>query len=158
MQWNRNNKKKFQNNGYVGIYIPGISEPVIDGNTFINNPKNILIHPESVGLATITNNNLSVLSILGTTINSSANWPVSSDGVYELDHHITVAEGADAPSPEDAAIADVNGDGYLDVMVAAELSYTSSVRERMSSELFDPRRILVMLSPASSCRLISLFG
>ncbi len=37
--------------------------------------------------------------------------------------NITIAEGADAPSPEDAAIADVNGDGYLDVMVAAELSH-----------------------------------
>ncbi len=35
----------------------------------------------------------------------------------------TLAEGADAPAPEDAAIADVNGDGYLDVMVAAELAH-----------------------------------
>ncbi|MBM63039.1 MAG: hypothetical protein CL484_08840 [Acidobacteria bacterium] len=37
--------------------------------------------------------------------------------------NITIAEGADAPAPEDAAIADVNGDGHLDVMVAAELSH-----------------------------------
>ena len=37
--------------------------------------------------------------------------------------NITLAEGADAPAPEDAAIADANGDGYLDVMVAAELSH-----------------------------------
>ena len=36
--------------------------------------------------------------------------------------NITLAEGTDAPAPEDAAIADVNGDGYLDVMVAAELA------------------------------------
>jgi len=36
---------------------------------------------------------------------------------------ITVAQGSDAPAPEDAAIADVNGDGYLDIMVAAELSH-----------------------------------
>lgn len=36
---------------------------------------------------------------------------------------ITVAEGADAPAPEDAAISDVNGDGYPDIMVAAELSH-----------------------------------
>ena len=36
---------------------------------------------------------------------------------------ITLAEGADAPAPEDAAIGDVNGDGYPDVMVAAELAH-----------------------------------
>lgn len=36
---------------------------------------------------------------------------------------ITLAEGLDTPAPEDAAIADVNGDGYLDVIVAAELSH-----------------------------------
>ena len=37
--------------------------------------------------------------------------------------NITVAEGADAPAPEDAALADMNGDGYLDVLVAAELAH-----------------------------------
>ena len=37
--------------------------------------------------------------------------------------NVTIAEGADAPAPEDADIADVNGDGYLDVVVAAELSH-----------------------------------
>ena len=37
--------------------------------------------------------------------------------------NITLAEGPDAPAAEDAAVADVNGDGYLDVMVAAELGH-----------------------------------
>jgi len=37
--------------------------------------------------------------------------------------NITVAEGTDSPAPEDADIADINGDGYLDIMVAAELSH-----------------------------------
>ena len=37
--------------------------------------------------------------------------------------NITLAQGADASAAEDAAIADVNGDGFLDVMVAAELSH-----------------------------------
>ncbi|MCB1670658.1 MAG: VCBS repeat-containing protein [Gammaproteobacteria bacterium] len=37
--------------------------------------------------------------------------------------NITVAEGADAPAPEDAATGDLNGDGYADIMVAAELSH-----------------------------------
>ena len=46
-------------------------------------------------------------------------------GSPDPDHwtNITLAEGTDVPAPEDAAIADVNGDGYLDVMVAAELSH-----------------------------------
>jgi hypothetical protein len=38
-------------------------------------------------------------------------------------HNITVAEGLDAAAPEDAAVADVNGDGLLDILVAAELSH-----------------------------------
>ncbi len=37
--------------------------------------------------------------------------------------NVTLAEGADAPAPEDVAVADVNGDGWLDVMVAAELAH-----------------------------------
>lgn len=37
--------------------------------------------------------------------------------------NVTLAEGADAPAIEDAAIADVNGDGYPDVIAAAELSH-----------------------------------
>jgi len=37
--------------------------------------------------------------------------------------NITLAEGADASAAEDAAIADLNRDGYLDVVVAAELAH-----------------------------------
>ena len=37
--------------------------------------------------------------------------------------NITLAEGTEAAAPEDAAIADVNGDGALDVIVAAELAH-----------------------------------
>ncbi len=38
-------------------------------------------------------------------------------------HNITVAEGLDAAAPEDAALADINGDGFMDILVAAELSH-----------------------------------
>ncbi len=37
--------------------------------------------------------------------------------------NITLAEGSDVPAPEDAAIADLNNDGFADVVVAAELSH-----------------------------------
>ncbi len=37
--------------------------------------------------------------------------------------NITIAEGAEAPAPEDVALADMNGDGYPDVLAAAELSH-----------------------------------
>ena len=47
---------------------------------------------------------------------------VGSNNPYD-GSNITLAEGADASAAEDAAIADVNGDGFLDIMVAAELSH-----------------------------------
>jgi hypothetical protein len=37
--------------------------------------------------------------------------------------NITLAQGAEAGSPEDAAVGDVNSDGYPDVVVAAELGH-----------------------------------
>ena len=37
--------------------------------------------------------------------------------------NITLAEGADVAAPEDASIADINGDGFPDIMVAAELGH-----------------------------------
>ncbi|MEX0941694.1 MAG: VCBS repeat-containing protein [Pseudomonadales bacterium] len=37
--------------------------------------------------------------------------------------NITLAKGQEAGAPEDAAIGDVNGDGYPDVIVAAELAH-----------------------------------
>ena len=37
--------------------------------------------------------------------------------------NVTLAQGTDASAAEDAAVADLNGDGHLDVMVAAELAH-----------------------------------
>ena len=59
---------------------------------------------------------------------------------------ITLAEGADTPAPEDAAIADVNGDGFPDVIVAAEQShllYLQNPGTKIRTEIW-PRLILPM--------------
>jgi len=46
-------------------------------------------------------------------------------GSSDLDSwtNITIAEGIEAPAVEDVDIADVNGDGFMDVIAAAELSH-----------------------------------
>ena len=41
----------------------------------------------------------------------------------DLWFNITIAEGSDAPAPEDVVVVDLNFDGYLDVVAAAELSH-----------------------------------
>jgi hypothetical protein len=60
--------------------------------------------------------------------------------------NITLAEGTDTPAPEDAAIADVNRDGFPDVIVAAEQShllYLQNPGKNIRSENW-PRLILPM--------------
>ncbi|MCY3814191.1 MAG: VCBS repeat-containing protein [Gammaproteobacteria bacterium] len=61
-------------------------------------------------------------------------------------HNVTLAEGTDAAAPEDAAIADVNGDGAPDLIVAAELAhliYLQNPRDAPRSAPW-PRLILPM--------------
>ena len=60
--------------------------------------------------------------------------------------NITLGEGADTSAAEDAAIADVNGDGFPDIMVAAELShliYFQNPGENIRTQAWD-RLILPM--------------
>jgi hypothetical protein len=60
--------------------------------------------------------------------------------------NVTLAEGVDAAAPEDAAIADVNGDGFPDVMVASELAHLIYLQNpgRNARAAVWPRRILPM--------------
>ena len=66
--------------------------------------------------------------------------------------NITLAEGTDAPAPEDAAIADVNGDGYLDVIVAAELAHLIYLQNPGAGARIEtwPRLILPMTTGRGS--------
>ena len=61
-------------------------------------------------------------------------------------HNVTLAEGTDAAAPEDAAIADVDGDDAPDVIVAAELAhliYLQNPRDKPRSARWE-RLILPM--------------
>ena len=60
--------------------------------------------------------------------------------------NITVAEGDEVAAPEDAAIADVNGDGFPDVLVAAELGHLIYLQNpgRNARSMPWPRLILPM--------------
>ncbi|MFT4860831.1 MAG: hypothetical protein ACI95C_000029 [Pseudohongiellaceae bacterium] len=67
--------------------------------------------------------------------------------------NITLAQGLDAPAPEDAALADINNDGHLDVIVAAELShiiYLQNPGGQNSRTDYWPRLILPMTKDTGS--------
>jgi hypothetical protein len=64
----------------------------------------------------------------------------------DLWFNITIAEGSDAPAPEDVVIVDLNFDGYLDVVAAAELSHLIYLQNPGPTARQDywPRLILTM--------------
>ena len=80
----------------------------------------------------------------------------SSDPEYWL--NITIAEGTDAPAPEDAVIVDLNDDGYLDVVVAAEQSHLIYLQNPgLNARTATWPRLILPMVP-SNARLVRVFA
>ncbi len=69
----------------------------------------------------------------------------------------TLAEGSDAPAPEDVDIADLNGDGWLDVIVAAELSHLIYLQNPANGNREQPWQRLILPMTANTGSYIRVF-
>jgi hypothetical protein len=63
-------------------------------------------------------------------------------------HSITLAEGGEAGAAEDVAVGDVDGDGFLDVVVACELAHLLYL-QNPGDGARDPRRWQRLIPPAT---------
>ena len=77
-----------------GIWIETAVVPFIEGNTFINNNRDILAHPEILDDKNFDDNGLTEIHIYNTNVTANSTWHRSNEGwLYEMTGAITVNNG-----------------------------------------------------------------
>ncbi|MCB0278041.1 MAG: right-handed parallel beta-helix repeat-containing protein [Calditrichaeota bacterium] len=81
-------------NNTNGIYVSSTDVPIITGNTFSGNSKDLIANPELLDDANFDNNGLSIVYIRATNITASTTWHKPTEGwTYRLDGGVTVNNG-----------------------------------------------------------------
>lgn len=81
-----------------------------------------------------------------------------ANGAPNMWTNVTLAEGVEAAAPEDATIADFNGDGWLDVVVASELAHLIYLQNPGAAARTAPWRRLILPMTIGNGSYIRVFA